>query len=175
MNINWLWDVKTSESAAKKILHDPESKYFISMAALLLSRRNDPKEVFKNYLNPLAFCKKWPLIMRKMRQDKWNDPRIVFWKAIYEKLSDRYRGRGVSFREKTAPPKEPICRELGKMLTAIRRKQGLSQKEVAKKIGVSQQVISRIEKGGENASLITLANIARALNRKVDIQFTIKL
>ena len=58
MKNDWLWDRKISGSHAKKILKDPKQNNFL-LAALLLSRKNNPKEVFKNYLDPLLFCKYW--------------------------------------------------------------------------------------------------------------------
>ena len=105
-----------------------------------------------------------------MRQDKWSEPRIIFWQAVYERLSEKYRKKGVSFRKETFA-KDPLCWSTGKSMASIRREQGLSQKEMAKKIGISQQLISRIEKGGENVSLSTLTTMARALNKKIEISF----
>lgn len=171
MSGNWLWDRKIPDSKAKKALKEPDSKNFIALAALLLSRKNDPREVFKGYLDPLVFCKQWASIKRRMRQDKWNEPRIIFWQAIYEKLADKYRKKGIIFRKEILQVRDPLCQETGMRMGAIRRHQGLSQKELAEKIGISQQLISRIEKGRENVSLITLTNIARALNMRVDVDF----
>jgi DNA-binding XRE family transcriptional regulator len=171
MKDNWLWDRKIADSEAKKALKNPGTEAFFTIAALLLSRKNEPNEVFKNYIDPIIFCKNWAGIKRKMRRDKWSEPRIIFWQAIYEKLADRYRRKGMVFRE-PAPPKKPFCEAIGKKIAAIRREQGLSQKGLAKKIGVSQQLISRIEKGGENISLSTLTNIAHSLNKTVEINIT---
>lgn len=168
MKNNWLWDRKTTVAAAKKILTDPGNKDFVAMAGLLLARENDVQEVFKEYLDPRVFCQRWASIRRKMRQDKWTEPRIIFWQAIYERLAEKYRKQGVVFR-KESPAKGPICLEVGKKVRGIRHRQGLSQKEFAAKVGVSQQLISRIEKGGENISLSTLANIARAMKMRVNI------
>ena len=105
-----------------------------------------------------------------MRRDKWTEPRIVFWQAIYEKLADKYRKQGVVFR-KEAPTKEPLCVETGQKIASMRRSFGLSQKEFANKMGVSQQLVSRIEKGRETISLITLINISRALGKQVQVDF----
>lgn len=168
MKNNWLWDRKITEAMAKKSLKDPYNKDFIALAGLLLSRKNDPREIFKEYLDPRVFCERWASIKRKMRQDKWAEPRIVFWQAIYNRLAEKYRKQGVVFR-KEALPEHPLCIEVGRMIGDIRREQGLSQKEFAMKIKVSQQLISRIEKGRENISLATLANIARAIDRQVRI------
>lgn len=103
------------------------------MAALLLSRNNDPKDVFRHYFDPLVFCKQWAAIKRRMRKDKWSEPRIVFWQAIYENLSDKYRKKGIIFRGETPQVKAPLCYATGKQISCIRREQGLSQKEMAKK------------------------------------------
>ena len=94
----------------------------------------------------------------------------MYKRQIYEKLADKYRKKGMVFR-KEALVREPLCESTGKKVAAIRREQGLSQKELAKKIGISQQLISRVEKGGENISLGTLTNIARALNKTIEIDF----
>ena len=171
MNSNWLWDRKISDAGARKIMKDTGSKEFVPLAALLLSRNNDPKDVFRHYLGPLVFCKQWAAIKRRMRKDKWSEPRIVFWQAVYENLSDKYHKKGIIFREELPQAKEPLCYTTGKQISDIRREQGLSQKEMAKKIGISQQLISRVEKGRENVSVSTLANMARALNKRIEISF----
>jgi len=170
MTANWLWDRKITETEAKKVLKKPEAERFLSVAALLLSRNNSPRDVLKKYLDPVVFCKYWPAIKRKMRQDKWSEPRIVFWQAIYEKLADRYRKKGVVFK-KAPIDKDPFCEAIGKKIAGVRREQGLSQKDLARKVGVSQQLISRIEKGGENISLGTLVNISKALKKEIEINF----
>jgi len=170
MKADWLWDRKTTPAKARRIFKKPDSPLFLIMAALLLARKNVPKEVFKDYLDPLIFCRYWPAIKRKMRQDKWTEPRIIFWQAIYEKLAEKYRAKSIVFKPEK-PVKKLVCENLGKEIAALRREQGLSQKELARKIGISQQLISRIEKGRENLSLITITHIARALNRKAEVSF----
>jgi DNA-binding XRE family transcriptional regulator len=171
MKTNWLWDKKLTDSEARRILKDPSRREYPVLAALLLARRNDPREIFKNYINPIEFCRYWPQIKRRMRADNWNEPRIVFWQAIYEKLADKYRKRGVIFRAEKAVIRDLLREEVGKRISEIRRGNGLSQKELAAKLGVSQQLISRIEKGRENASLTTLNNIARVLGRALTVDF----
>jgi len=44
--------------------------------------------------------------------------------------------------------------------------EGFSQKELAQKLRISQQIISRIESGRENISLLTLEKVAAALGKK---------
>ena len=170
MITNWLWDRKITESKAKKILKDPENDRFVPLAAVLLARTNEPKVIFKEYIDPVVFCHHWANIKRKMRKDKWNEPKIIFWQAIYETLIERLQEKGtiISIRKRRVVKNE-LYAETGKKIASFRKGQGLSQKDLAKKLGVSQQLISRIESGNENTSLATLSNIARALNKKVDI------
>jgi len=172
MKEDWLWDRKTNTSEVKKILQDPDDAKFILMASLLLARKADPREVFKDYLDPVLFCKNWQRIKKRMAQDKWGNPRIIFWQAIYEKLLDKYRKKGIRLaRERETVPRDSVCEAIGREIRRVRKEQGLSQEEMAAKAGVSQQLISRIEKGKENISLITLKKISKALGRKVEISF----
>lgn len=169
MSRDWLWDRKLNISKAKKILKNPEHRDFISVASLLLARNNEPQLIFKEYLDPLLFCKRWAEIKKRMGKDKWQDQRIVFWQTIFEKVKERYQKQGISLREKRAGFRDIICREIGQQLQEIRQKMGLSQKAFAERLGISQQLISRIENGKENISLITLKNMATVLDKKVKI------
>ncbi|HEA46833.1 MAG TPA: hypothetical protein ENH97_00275, partial [bacterium] len=78
MKRDWLWDKSISEGRARRILTYPGHKRFLSLAALLLARKNVPKEVFGRYIKRLDFCRNWPKIKRQMRRDKWNEPRIEY-------------------------------------------------------------------------------------------------
>ena len=60
---------------------------------------------------------------------------------------------------------------LAKQLRAARRALGLTQKELAAIIGVTRQVITRIESGTQNVTIETVQKIAWALN----YDFTIEL
>lgn len=51
-----------------------------------------------------------------------------------------------------------------------RQEAGLSQAELAKKMGVSQQQAAKLEQPETNPSVETLAKVARALERTVDLQ-----
>lgn len=57
-------------------------------------------------------------------------------------------------------------------ITELRRKAGLSQKELAKLLNTSQQQISRIESSGyEGHSLSMLRRVAEALHARVRVVF----
>ena len=56
-----------------------------------------------------------------------------------------------------------------KMIIAKRLKVGLTQAQLAKKIGTKQSAISRLEQGSYNPSLFFLAKISKALDAKLKI------
>jgi len=53
-----------------------------------------------------------------------------------------------------------------------RVKRGVTQKELAQKIGTKQSVISRLESGRANPSVAFLKKLAQALNSHLEIRFT---
>ena len=52
-----------------------------------------------------------------------------------------------------------------------RAKTGLTQKQLSERTGISQADISRLERGTANPSIKTLQRIAKALGRRVQIEF----
>ena len=62
--------------------------------------------------------------------------------------------------------------QLAMKITALREQKGLSQQQLAKLMGTSQQAISRIESGEyEGFTLKTLEKVAEATGMKVKIDF----
>jgi DNA-binding XRE family transcriptional regulator len=62
--------------------------------------------------------------------------------------------------------------KLAMKIAALREQKGLSQQELAKLMGTSQQAISRIESGEyEGFTLKTLEKVAEATGMKVKIDF----
>ena len=60
---------------------------------------------------------------------------------------------------------------LAEKIRQARRESGLSQKEVAKRIGTTQSAIARLESGSyERLSLNTLIKVTRALNRRLSLE-----
>ncbi len=170
MKSNWLWDRKTSVNEVKNILRNPQNEKFLKFAALLFSRENSPKEVFTKYLNPIDFCHNWRLIKKVMRKDNWNDSRIEFWQAIYEKLVEKYRRKKILINvEKEMKPVDELCKSVGGKIEDIRKQKGFTQKQLARKMKVSQQLISRVESGRENISLTTLKKIVAALGSEISV------
>jgi len=164
MKRDWLWDRNISEGQARRILACPGHKRFLNLSALLLARKNVPREVFGRYIKRLDFCRNWPTIKRQMRRDKWNEPRIEYWQAIYEKLKESYNKKGIEIPErKKVITVDKFCKKIGQQIRDARKEMGLTQSMLAKKISVKQQMISHIESGRENMSLVTLKKIADKL------------
>jgi len=64
----------------------------------------------------------------------------------------------------------PARAKLAQQIKDIRIKLGYTQRDTAKKLGVIQQYISKIETGRENISLDTLKRIADVYNKKLVIE-----
>jgi transcriptional regulator with XRE-family HTH domain len=65
---------------------------------------------------------------------------------------------------------------LGQLLYDLRTEAGLSQRELAERMGTTQSVISRLEEGGGARNRIdTLARVATALDRHLVVSFPTKV
>ena len=53
-----------------------------------------------------------------------------------------------------------------------RKDAGLTQQELAKRTGIAQSDISKLERGNANPSLRTLRRLAAGMGKKLHIQFT---
>ena len=68
--------------------------------------------------------------------------------------------------------KKDILKEFGRNLKAERNRAGLSQEQLAEKIGVSYgQVVGTIERGETNPSLTVIVSILKELNLSFDKLF----
>ena len=57
--------------------------------------------------------------------------------------------------------------KIGKLISGIRLQRGMTQAELAKKLGTSQSAINRIEKGHQNISIELLSRISDVLNKQI--------
>ena len=171
MNADWLWDRKISLKEIKRILKDDQHDRFVEISALLFSRKNTPREVFGDYIGMERFVKNWPRIKKQMRRNNWNDPRIIYWHAVYKRLTKSYKEKGIPVRAPGVPDNnDELCTRVGNRIKALREKNNLTQKALAERLGISQQIVSRVERGKTNISLLTLKKIANVFNRKVVIE-----
>ena len=84
----------------------------------------------------------------KKLKDQWmKDPAF---RAEYDRLKPEY--------------------ELALALIKARTKAGLTQAEVAKKMGTTQSVVARIEGGGNPPNLKTLERYAEAVGRRIQVR-----
>ena len=162
----------TLTSKVRRILKSPDSEGFTTIASLVLSHRTDPETLWKDYLEPAIFYKHWPAIKDNMVRYNLGAENISVWQAAYEKLASKYKKTAPPFIEEERIEQKGRYAVIGKKLARLRTKAGMSQQELARKLNTSQQLISRIEKGDENITLLTLSNIARIL--KVDIKIDLK-
>jgi ribosome-binding protein aMBF1 (putative translation factor) len=83
--------------------------------------------------------------------------------------SEVRHGRG---DQPTASPAARFDLDLGQLIYDLRSKAGLSQRELAERMGTTQSVISRLEEGGGAKNRIdTLARVATALDRHLVLSF----
>ncbi len=99
----------------------------------------------------------------KNTKKKYNTEGMSFAKDLQEELKD--------------PKFKKYYDEYGKQLEIaytilqLRKKEGISQAELAKKIGTKQSNVARIEAGEQNLTTEMLQKIATALNRSLKIEF----
>lgn len=170
VKINWLWDSRLEEGDAKKILKDAAHPKFDIYAEQLFSRMSNPKVVF-NIVDRITFCKKWPCIKKRMIKDRWLKERTVFWQTIYERSLEQLKEQGVKIREPRETDIPPERMKVAQQIRDIREKLGYTQKDMAKKLGVIQQYISKIENGHENLSIDTARRIADVLGKSLIVKF----
>jgi len=56
-----------------------------------------------------------------------------------------------------------LARQLAESLRRLRQEAGLNQTEMAKRLGISQPTLNRLENGSQNTTLKTLNQLCRAL------------
>jgi len=161
------WDKNISMKEVKEILKDDSNKKFIGIAAVLLSRKNEPKEVFSEYIDKITFCRNWRFIKKRMRENTWNDNRIIFWDEIYKVVVKNIDKEKLKIKKSPRKIIEGAVPQIGKRIKKERQKSGQTQKEVSKETGLSQQTISAIEKGSLNFSVKTLLKITEAFNLEI--------
>ena len=61
--------------------------------------------------------------------------------------------------------------EMAMKISTLRKKKKISQASLAKKIGIKQSIIGRIESGNQNLTIETMQKIAMALNTELKVSF----
>jgi len=82
------------------------------------------------------------------------------------RIAEKFKDRSVEKKYlRTA-----VLYRLAAALLLLRKQRGLTQKELAEKIGTTQTVISRLESASVKPSLETILKVAEALDAAVDIR-----
>ena len=169
---HWLWDhPQTDEKKAKNILRDQNHKLFFIYAGMLLSRNDDIDYVF-SILDKKLFCKYWPVIRNEINKGGWFDPnREGFWKPVYLRTIEELKQQGVKIHEFPDKPISEHRFSIALKMREIREERGLTQKETAIYLRVSQQYISKLETGQINVSIDKIWDFANMCVKSFKIEF----
>lgn len=158
----YFWDL--NEKALKetgKILKDFQHPQFAARLVTLLSRCDRPKELF-SLIPKQDFVEFWPKVRSYwLKRGQASDFR-AWWETIYEQLLEKYRAKQKHPRGRPST----LFLKIGKLIKEARIQKGLSQRELAFRIGMRQPDISTIEKGEKNITLGTLVRLCNTLGIK---------
>lgn len=155
MKAHWLWDTRLSETRVKKILKNENDPRFYIYAEKLFSRVRNPKIAFR-YVPKEIFSHQWPAIKQRIEKDRWVKPKAAFWQKKYEEI--------------ISIPAERM--DIAQQIKNVRIKMGYTQAQMAGKLGVIQQFISKLETGTENVTIGTLKRIAHVLGKELTIRLS---
>ena len=153
MKINWLWDTRLTEKQVKRILKDPSNPRFYIYAEKLLSRTSDP-DIALGIIDPKIFHREWPVLKKRIQKDAWAKHRVAFWQSVYAKML------------KNSSQHIEIARQIRGM--SLKRR--YTQRDMAQKLGVIQQYVSKLETGQGNITIDTLKRIADVLDKNLVIK-----
>jgi transcriptional regulator with XRE-family HTH domain len=57
------------------------------------------------------------------------------------------------------------------MVRGMREARGLSQRELAERMGTTQSLVGRLEAGGSRPTIVTLERVAHALGLQLEVRF----
>lgn len=96
-----------------------------------------------------------------------NEPRRRPVFPGFKEMSERHQASG------GPAPDHEARQQLASTLSARRAELGLSQTEVAARMGTSQSAVARLESGEADLRLSTLARYAAALGQRLDIRLSV--
>jgi DNA-binding Xre family transcriptional regulator len=163
----YFWDL--NQKALKEtrgILKDPDHPKFAERVVTLLSRCDKPEELF-SIIPRRKFVETWPKIrtywIKRIRRSDFRD----WWETIYEQILEKDQ----HIRRKAKGGTPVTFRTIGMKIRDARIQKGLSQKQLALRIGMKQPDISRIEEGKKNITLFTLIRLCKVLGiEKIDMK-----
>jgi len=167
MNIKkYFWSLNPKAlKEAELILRDSKHPKFIERAFTLLSRCDNPKEVF-SIINKEQFIEAWPCLHRYWIKTKQAADFRAWWETVYDQLLE---GRKIIKAPKGKPSE--IFFKVGAIIRKERLKKGISQLDFARQARMKQPDISAIESGKKNITLETMVRLCKILGIK-NLPFT---
>lgn len=98
---------------------------------------------------------------------KRKEQKATVTKGLFEKQMKEYM-KNPEFKE--AYETEWMLHEFAEQLASERKKKHITQKGLAKKTGMKQQEVSRIERGDQNAKVGTLLRLANGVGKKLIVK-----
>lgn len=160
-----------SDEELRGILSDPDHQQFVSIAARLLESSLDVDRVFE-YLDPEVFARNFERIKKSMGQGEQALKHRRFWGRMAEQgrkklgIEEESPDEGKSESSSASESAERI----GQRIRKLRREEGISQSELADRLDVSRQVISRLENGKHNPSFEKIKRVLGALGYKPNLE-----
>jgi len=158
----YFWDLnETALLETEKILRDPGHPKFAKRLVAFLSRCQRPKELF-SFISKDDFVAAWPKVRSYWTKVAHDSDFRDWWQSVYEQIVREYHG------DKKTPKGMPpvLFSEIGRTIRNARVRMGLSQADLALKVGMKQPDISMIEEGKKNMTLETLSGLCRVLRIK---------
>ena len=171
---NWHWDLNLSLKKIERILAREDDPRFPRLAGTLLARVQDPKRVFA-LITPRAFCRRFRAIQHEIAADAWTRERAAFWKATYLRLSKELRDNGERLRQPARIVLDDVDRAVINQVKACRKQAVMSQQELARFMGCSQQYISGIETGRERITLDFLKKLVAITGQRIALTIGVVL
>lgn len=160
-----------SDDQLRNILSSPEHEQFASLAARLLESSLDVDRVFE-YLDPESFVRNFERIKKSMGNSEQAQKHKRFWSKMADQGKEKL---GIEKEEPEAQEAgEEVASEsaerLGQRIRKLRNKEGISQAELADRLNVSRQVVSRLENGKHNPSFEKINRVLNALGYKPNLE-----
>jgi len=157
----YFWDLKDKAlTETVHVLSNPQHPKFPMRMVIFLSRCQKPKELF-SILSKVEFINSWPSIYNYWRKVEKKSDFRDWWQTIYESMLP-IRKSGIRIKADYSSQFSNI----GSYIRKKRLEQGMSQNQLALKLGMIQAHISRIEEGKMNITLATLMRICKVLKIK---------
>jgi ribosome-binding protein aMBF1 (putative translation factor) len=107
-----------------------------------------------------------------MEKDAWAAPKIEFWQVLHKRLVAKLKEEGIKLRRPAGRELLSERLDVARQIKKIREQSGHTQKDLAEKLGVIQQYISKLESGSENITIDSLKRIAEILGKRLIVKLS---